>query len=341
MGAGALRFQTNIDFRRAIELNDEFLMPFARVHERLRERGIEFHPTSGDFIFADSDHGPPPTDRPIVLLDRSDGAFLWWRFQPQGQIVRTILESQDLMGLIKISRYPSRHIYNSEETDSSHHARLIRGSRPAQLPAGSESLIEPISNQAFSRIRLGVGYWAFDQCAPLELDHGFKEARKRPIDVFCAVSVNYVCPTITWHRETAIEQLSRLPGIRTVLGRGRVFPDQQYRELLQRSRICVSPWGWGETCIRDYEALLAGCVLIKPRTDFIESALPLDDRHYVACRPDFADLGERVAEVLDQWPVFAARTPELREYVLRARHPDAIADQYATAIRESVESCAG
>lgn len=341
MGAGALRFQTDIDFHRAIELNDEFLMPFARIHQRLRDRGIEFHQNSGDFVFADSDHGPPATDRPLVLLDRSDGAFLWWRFQPQGQIVRTILESPNLLGLIKISRYPTRHSYNAERTDSSHHARLIRDAQPSGLPAGSETFVEPISDRAFSRIRLGAGYWAFDQCAPLSLEGELEHDRKRPIDVFCSVSVGYACPTITWHRETAIEKLSRLHGIRTVLGRGRVFPDQQYRELLQRSRICVSPWGWGETCIRDYEALLAGCVLIKPRTDFIDSALPLDDRHYVACRPDFADLGERIAEVLDQWPAFAGRASELREYVLRARHPDAIADQYAAAIQESVASCAG
>lgn len=316
-------------------------MPFAHIHDRLRDRGIEFHPAAGDFVFADSNHDPPAADRPLVLLDRSDGAFLWWRFQPQGQIVRTILESSNLLGLIKISRYRSRHLYNSAKTDCSHHARLIRDVRSSGAPAGSETFVEPISDRAFSRIRLGVGYWAFDQCDPLVLDGGFREDRKRPIDVFCAVSVDYLCPTISWHRETAIDRLSRLPGIRTVLGRGRVFSDHQYRELLQRSRICVSPWGWGETCIRDYEALLAGCVLIKPRTDFIDSALPLDDRHYVACRPDFADLGERITEVLDQWPAFAARAPELREYVLRARDPNAIADQYAAAIRESVAQCAG
>ena len=29
-------------------------------------------------------------------------------------------------------------------------------------------------------------------------------------------------------------------------------------------------------------------MLIKPRTDFIDSGLPLDDRHYVACEPDFS-----------------------------------------------------
>lgn len=341
MSAGILRFQTEIDFDRAIELNDEFLVPFARIRGRLRDRGIEFHPAAGDFVFADSDRGPPPTDRPLVLFDRSDGAFLWWRFKPGGQIVRALLESPTTLGLIKISRYRSRQAYNSDRTDSSHHARLIRETQPAGEPAGSEIPVEAISASACSRIRLGVGYWAFDQCAPLADAVSGLSGRKRPIDVFCAVSVDYICPTISWHRQIALDRLSRMNSLRTVLGRGRVFPDEQYRDILQRSRICVSPWGWGETCIRDYEALLAGCVLIKPRTDFIDSALPLDDRHYVACRPDFADLGERITQVLDQWPAYAARAPELRDYVLRARDPEAIADQYAAALRESVACCGG
>lgn len=340
MRVGTLRFQTDINFGRAIELNDEFLVPFARIQRRLRDRGIEFHPTAGDYVLADSDQGAPPTDRPLVLFDRSDGAFLWWRFKPGGQIVRAILESPNTLGLIKISRYRSHRAYNSEQTDASHHARLIREVQSGQAPAGSDMPVEAISETACSRIRLGVGYWAFDQCAPLADAGNLPSGRKRLIDVFCAVSVDYLCPTISWHRQIALDRLSRMNSLRTVLGRGRVFPDEQYRDLLQRSRICVSPWGWGETCIRDYEALLAGCVLIKPRTDFIDSALPLDDRHYVACRPDFADLGERITQVLDQWPVYAARAPELRDYVLRARNPEAIADQYASALRESV-ACGG
>lgn len=83
-------------------------------------------------------------------------------------------------------------------------------------------------------------------------------------------------------------------------------------------------------------ALLAGCVLIKPRTDFIDSSLPLDERHYVACRPDFSDLQQRIREVLDDWPRYAARAPQLREYVVAARKPDRMADCYAAAFRESV-----
>ncbi len=93
---------------------------------------------------------------------------------------------------------------------------------------------------------------------------------------------------------------------------------------------------WGETCIRDYEALLAGCVLIKPRTDFIDSAFPLTERNYVACEPDFSDLMDRVRQVLDNWSHHADRALSLRHEVLGARSPDVIADVYAAALRESL-----
>jgi hypothetical protein len=82
--------------------------------------------------------------------------------------------------------------------------------------------------------------------------------------------------------------------------------------------------------------LLAGCVLIKPRTDFIESALPLDDRHYIGCRPDFSDLGERIGEVLDSWPRYAERRQALREYVLHARRLDIQADHWALCLARAV-----
>ena len=334
-----LRFRTDVNFSEAIRHNDEFLMPLARVEGLLRDRNIVFSRTEGDVTFADTNHGPPSAGGPVVLFDRSDGAFLWWRFQPEGRIVRELLESPDTLGLIKISRYRSRAEYNVGRTDVSGHAERIRVARGGGELEGARVPVEPISDQAFSRLHLGAGFWAFDQCEPLAQQPGRDGCR--PIDVFCAVSVNYRCPTISWHRQTALDCLNALPNLKKMLARGRVIGEHEYRELIRQTRICVSPWGWGETCIRDYEALLAGCVLIKPRTDFIDSALPLDERHYVACKPDFSDLDLRIQEVLDQWPHYVARAEALREYVLRARNPEAIADQYAAALMASVASPVG
>ncbi len=335
MGGSHLVLRTEIDFDQAVRNQDYFLQPLARVIGLLRERGIEFSRTKGDIDLVDCDHGPPVTQRPFILFDRSDGAFLWWRFRPHGRITRELLENPNLLGLVKISKYRNRGMYNGDSLDTSHHGRLIRDRYLAPIPAGSNATVPPISEAAYSRIRLGVGYWGFDQCGPLDDVREADLMRRRPIDVLCAHSVEYACPAISWHRQMVLDQLSRIQGLRSVVGRGRVFLDTNYRELLLRSRICVSPWGWGETCIRDYESLLAGCVLIKPRTDFVDSSLPLDDRHYVACLPDFSDLEQRIRDVLDNWPKYASRAPQLRDYVLQARKPDRISDSYAAVFRES------
>ncbi len=329
-----LRFLTDVDFAQALAVHDEYLMPLAGIHERLRDYGIEFSATRGDFVFADSDRGPVATDRPTVMLDRADGAFLWWRFLPQEEIARRWLESPNLLGLIKISRYNSLEAYNSSLTAESLHARLIGETGVAALPLGRHNSVPPLTEGAFAKLRLGAGYWAFDQCAQLA-SGPIDDWSHRPIDAYCSVSVDYLCPVIKWHRLQALRELRKLPQYRIVLGRGRVFTDQTYRQLMQQSRICVSPWGWGETCYRDYEALLAGCVLIKPRTDFIDSLLPLDDRHYVPCRPDFSDLAECIEQVLSEWVHSVDRRMANRQYVLQARNEDLLTSQWAAALRGS------
>lgn len=38
----------------------------------------------------------------------------------------------------------------------------------------------------------------------------------------------------------------------------------EYVNVLLRSKVVISPWGWGAWCVRDLEALACGCIVIKP-----------------------------------------------------------------------------
>lgn len=38
----------------------------------------------------------------------------------------------------------------------------------------------------------------------------------------------------------------------------------EYVDVLLRSKVVLSPWGWGAWCVRDLEALACGCIVIKP-----------------------------------------------------------------------------
>jgi hypothetical protein len=79
-------------------------------------------------------------------------------------------------------------------------------------------------------------------------------------------------------------------------------PRRQYYEELLRSRICISPFGYGEVCGRDIEAITCGCLLIKPDMSHLRSHpdVFIPGETYVPVRWDYADLAETCARYLDQ-----------------------------------------
>ncbi|HTH27972.1 MAG TPA: hypothetical protein VL918_05845 [Sphingobium sp.] len=73
-----------------------------------------------------------------------------------------------------------------------------------------------------------------------------------------------------------------------------------YMNELARSRLCFSPFGYGEICWRDYEAILSGAVLVKPDMSHIECAPDIyrANETYVSVRWDMGDLREKVEAAL-------------------------------------------
>ena len=64
----------------------------------------------------------------------------------------------------------------------------------------------------------------------------------------------------------------------------------------------MSPFGYGEVCGRDTEAILGGCLLVKPDMSHIRS-LPdfyVSGETYVPVRWDYADLAETCEYYLDR-----------------------------------------
>ncbi len=353
-----IRFQSFVDLQQP----DEYTAPFARLLPALRDRGISFDSRTGDLILADGDCYPRDDDRPAVLLDRNDSAALWWMFRPDADAARRHLQSEKVLALIKVSRYSNRSFYDpSGETVHSRRIRLAscetaskNGGQPAsqnappRLGKPSDKSTAPdestaahestaLGKREYEKLVLGPGFWAFDACGwqgKDDVDFG----KGRSLDVFCAITVNYSCPLISWHRRAALRRLTEMRNLRCFITRGRVLPPDIYHYLLRQARICVSPWGWGETCHRDYEALAAGCVLIKPKTDFIDSLLPLDERHYVACEPDFSDLEVQISRVLENWSAYRTQREANRQYVIEARNPDWLAEQCAQSLLKIVQN---
>jgi spore germination protein YaaH len=75
---------------------------------------------------------------------------------------------------------------------------------------------------------------------------------------------------------------------------------EEYYQEMRNSRICVSPFGFGEICWRDFETVLCGALLIKPDMSHVETApnIFVANKTYVPVKWDFSDLESVVARVL-------------------------------------------
>jgi hypothetical protein len=67
------------------------------------------------------------------------------------------------------------------------------------------------------------------------------------------------CESISYQRRLFLEKIEGDPLFTT----GLVSQDIYYKELYD-SKMVVSPFGWGEVCFRDFEAIISGALLLKP-----------------------------------------------------------------------------
>jgi hypothetical protein len=78
---------------------------------------------------------------------------------------------------------------------------------------------------------------------------------------------------------------------------------QEYFSKLLSSKICISPYGYGEIAIRDIEAISAGCIIIKPDMSLVDTIPNVYDNGvtYISCKDDYSDLNDKVNYVLENY----------------------------------------
>ncbi len=150
------------------------------------------------------------------------------------------------------------------------------------------------------------------------------ELHKRPLfwfdkktksnDIFCRLSLGN-SGDVDWYTQYRLRALNALKPLETdykVLASGRFYQDlvprSQYLKEIKSSRIVFSPFGWGEACFRDFEAVCYDCLLVKPSMDHIntEPNIYIDGETYVSVNWDFSNLVEKCQYFLEN-PDEAAR----------------------------------
>jgi hypothetical protein len=100
-------------------------------------------------------------------------------------------------------------------------------------------------------------------------------------------------------------------------------PPRQYRHEIRNAKITLSPFGWGEVCFRDFEAVLNGSLLLKPNMDHLSTWPDIyrPDETYVPVAWDGDDLIDRAEHYL-------ADSADRRRIVANAK------DAYFDALRQ-------
>ncbi|MEM9759770.1 MAG: glycosyltransferase family 1 protein [Pseudomonadota bacterium] len=119
----------------------------------------------------------------------------------------------------------------------------------------------------------------------------------RPIDLHARLATRGN-PSYAAMRRAAMEAAKSLKGLNVPTETG--IPWKRYLQEMGRSKLCFSPFGYGELCWRDIEAFLSGAVLVKPDMSHL-STLPnlYEPREtYLPVAWDFSNLEEVVREAL-------------------------------------------
>lgn len=214
------------------------------------------------------------TEVPVILVERADSANIWCsKIAQHPRVLRVWKESLIDPSLANTTRgrYHSWLMGNEKEPYSS-----------------------PLSPTLLDKYRVMPGYWA----RPWKNHWRRYQEIKRDIDLHFRGTTDYGDPWVQNHRRSLLGVLKRLSK-RWVVVCGGHKDYATYRNELLRSRIVVSPYGYGEVAIRDYEAIYAGAHLVKPPVEHFSTWGGTLRESVKRTHWDWSDLEEVVESILD------------------------------------------
>ncbi|ARV20391.1 hypothetical protein AEP_03471 [Curvibacter sp. AEP1-3] len=158
------------------------------------------------------------------------------------------------------------------------------------LPELAQQFVAPVNFER--KLRLGSNFGLSTLMVDMFLGAA-PVATGRDIDLHARIAVNGV-PWYKAMRQEAKDAVDSLKGLK-IASNGRVKRHKFYDEL-KRSKLCFSPFGYGEVCWRDYEAHATGALLLKPDMSHLR-VLPnvfIPNETYVPLNWDLSDFAEKV-----------------------------------------------
>lgn len=271
-----------------------------KLEPELRNQGLIFVQENPDVLLCNKiTKEIKELNKPIIVLEKRGSASL-------SRKSRTYLSDPQVKAIFK-NRILKNPLDDNEKQAACSHSLTLLNKQVKIVDLTYEKLLQ---SDDIHKIRCVL--WDFSGSAlserfiPLE-KYEFNLNDERPLDVFFAGNISYEKATESinalymYHRTQAIDAINNISGIKALTLSGRHLPFDEYIETMKKSKIVVSPWGFGEWCYRDVEAIHCGALVIKPNTNFI-NAIPniyQNNKTYIPCKLDFSDLESIVKDILE------------------------------------------
>jgi len=254
------------------------------------------------------------SNKPIILEDYRTSPDIY-------NDIRQELSHVNIRAVVKMMALSDRSEYNSKHYNySTHQHRIIQADEQLQSEAKLGCCGEPIKTDLLPNIRVMWNWiaWAlfkpsrggpeiafsayqFEKTAfdnPRKHDVHFMGNLHFDLGSIPHAGSNYsdACTVLTKHRQHAIEAMDKLTCKKLVTNKR--ICRLEYLQSMQEAKIVVSPWGWEPVTYRDIEAVLCGCIVVKPDTSFVETWPNIP---HIPCRVDFSDLSEVIDQILSNW----------------------------------------
>jgi len=191
----------------------------------------------------------------ILISERLDAASLWFR---------NFLIMDNVAGGVKMFHYHDLEINNRPRVGGRFFVDDPENAALDSYTLTQKDIDKVMPGFSFfhnARFELFFDYVSDIKVAPI---------RERSIDLMFAGTTIFdpetpSCKWITDKRKLCVDNINKLEGQLNVLAvDGRGLSRTEYYKALRDCKVFLSPFGTGEYCGKDFEALMCGCIVVKP-----------------------------------------------------------------------------
>lgn len=256
------------------------------------------------------------TGTKLVYFDGDDDANVQWP---------AVIDNVDLY--VKKHIFADAFAYRRPYVGKSNLTDWVAKTHGLDLDKHRVAASAALSEQAIARMHLGWNIGLDDSIAGVRGKIAALAPVARSLDIVSRAPVNqasWIYPI----RAAAASAMGRLPATWKISAPTVRVPQAEYLREMLSSRICVSPFGYGEICWRDFEAILCGCLLVKPDMGHIKTKPDVFEPGvtYVPTKWDFSDLKAVCAPYLQDEALRQKVAAEARRRLEEALTADWIVD---------------